>query len=46
MCKSEKHTNILYNKYTEGNICNVKRCLKLYYDNKNKISNERKTFYE
>ena len=42
MCKIEKHINNFYKKYTEGKDCNMKRSLKCYYDNKDKISNQKK----
>ena len=37
----EKSIEDFYNKYTECKICNSKRSLKRYYENKDKISNQK-----
>ena len=42
----KKYVEDFYNKYTECKICNSKRSLKRYYENKDKISNQKKFFYE
>ena len=34
------------NKHTECKICNSNRVLKCYHENKGKISNQRKLYYE
>ena len=46
MCIIEKHINNFYKKYTECKDCNHVRGLERYYDNKHKISNEHKIYYE
>ena len=46
MCKIEKHINNFYKKYSECRDCNRARGLKRYYENKDKISNQQKTYYE
>ena len=33
-------------KYSECKACNIKRGVKRYYNNKNKISNQQKIYYE
>ena len=42
----EKHTNNFYKKHTECIDCNRARGLKRYYENKDKISNQQKIYYE
>ena len=46
MCNIEKHINNFYKKYSECRDCNRARGLKLYYENKDKISNQQKIYYE
>ena len=46
MCDIEKHINNFYNKYSECKDCNPTGRLKLYYENKDKISNQQKTYIE
>ena len=46
MCNIEKHINNCYKKYSECRECNRGRGLKRYYENKDKISNQQKTYYE
>ena len=46
VCNIEKHINNLYKKYSECKDCNIKRGVKRYYDNKNKISMQQKIYYE
>ena len=46
MCKIEKHINNFYKKYSECIDCNRARGLKRYYENKDKISNQQKIYYE
>ena len=41
-CNVEKIIEDFYNKYTESKLCNSKRSLKRYYENKDKISNQKK----
>ena len=38
----EKHINNFYNKYSECKDCNIKRGVKRYSDNKDKISIQQK----
>ena len=46
MYNIEKHFNNFYKKYTECIDCNRARGLKRYYENKDKISNQQKVYYE
>ena len=46
ICNTEKDTNNFYKKYTECIDCIRARGLKRYYDNKDKISNQQKVYYE
>ena len=46
MCKIEKHINNFYKKYSECRYCNRATGLKRYYENKDKISNQQKIYYE
>ena len=45
-CKIEKHINNSYKKYSECKDCNIKRGVKRYFDNKDKISIQQKMYYE
>ena len=45
-CLLEKHIEDFYNKYTECKLSNSKRNLNHYYENKDKISTQRKMYYE
>ena len=45
-CNFEKHINNFYKKYSECIDCNRARGLKRYYENKDKISNQQKLYYE
>ena len=45
-CNIEKNIEDFYNKYTECKICNSNRSVKRYYENKDKLSSQRKIFYE
>ena len=46
VCKIEKSIDNFYNKYRECKQCNIKRSTKRYYENKDKISNQQKIYYE
>ena len=46
ICNPEKSNNKFYNKFRECKQCNIKRNLKRYFENKDKLSNQRKLFYE
>ena len=46
MCNIEKHINNFYKKYSECKDCNRTRGLKRYYENKKKLSNQQKIYYE
>ena len=46
VCKIEKQINKFYKKYSECRACNIKRVVKGYYNNKDKISNQQKIYYE
>ena len=45
-CNIEKDINNFYKKYSECIDCNRERGLKRYYENKDKISNQQKIYYE
>ena len=45
-CNIEKHIRDFYNNYTECKICKGNRSLKRYYENKDKLSNQQKIYYE
>ena len=45
-CNNEKDINNVYKKYSECVDCNRARGLKRYYENKDKISNQQKVYYE
>ena len=46
ICNIEKDINNFYKKYSECRDCNRARGLKRYYENKDKISNQQKVYYE
>ena len=46
ICNTEKSTGIFYNKYRECKPCKFQRSMKHYYENKDKLSNQRKIYYE
>ena len=46
ICNLEKHISNFYKKYSECRDCNRARGLKRYYENKEKISNQQKNYYE
>ena len=46
VCNTEKSIDNFYNKYRECKQCNIQRSMKRYYENKDKLSNQRKLFYE
>ena len=46
ICNTEKSFDICYNKYRECKHCIFKRSLKRYYQKKDKLSNQRKLYYE
>ena len=46
ICNNEKNTNNFYKKHSECIHCNRARGLKRYYENKDKISNQQKIYYE
>ena len=45
-CNIEKNNEDFQNKYTECKISNSIRSLKRYHENKDKLSNQRKIYYE
>ena len=45
-CNIEKDINNFYKRYSECIDCNRARGLKRYYENKDKISNQQKIYYE
>ena len=45
-CNIEKSLEDFYNKYTECKVCNSNRSIKRYYENKDKISNQKKIYHE
>ena len=46
VCNIEKSIDNFYNKYRECKRCNIQRSMKRYYENKDKLSNQRKLYYE
>ena len=46
ICNIEKDINNFYKKYSECRHCNRTRGLKRYYENKDKMSNQQKIYYE
>ena len=46
VCNIEKSIDNFYNKYRECKSCNIKRSMKRYNENKDKLSNQRKLYYE
>ena len=46
ICNIEKSINNFYKKYSKCKDCNRARGLKLYYENKDKRSNQQKIYYE
>ena len=44
-CNIPKRIGDFYNNYAECKICNSDRSLKRYYENKDKLSNQRKLYY-
>ena len=46
VCNIEKSIDNFYNKYRECKQCNIQRSIKRYYENKDKLSNQRKLYYE
>ena len=45
VCKNEKQINNFYKRYSEWIDCNIKRSVKLCYDNKDKISIQQKKLF-
>ena len=46
VCNFEKSIDNFYNKSRECKQCNIRRGMKRYYENKDKLSNQRKLYYE
>ena len=46
MCNIEKQIDNSAKKYSEFKACNIKRGVNRYYNNKDKISNQQKIYYE
>ena len=46
VCNIEKSIDNFYNKYRECKQCNIQRSMKRYYENEDKLSNQRKLYYE
>ena len=46
VCKIEKSIDNFYNKYRECKPCNIKRSTRRYFENKEKLSNQHKLYYE
>ena len=46
VCRIEKSMDNFYNKYRECKQCNIKRSARRYYENKEKLSNQQKFYYE
>ena len=46
VCNTERSIDNFYNKYEECKPCKIKRSTRRYYENKDKISNQYKLYYE
>ena len=46
VCNIEKSIDNFYNKYRECKQCNLQRSMNCYYEKKDKLSNQRKLYYE
>ena len=46
VCNTEKSIDNFYNKCRECKPCKIKRSTRRYFENKDKISNQHKLFYE
>ena len=46
VCNTEKSIDNFYNKYTECKQCNIQASMKRYHENKDKLSDQRKIYYE
>ena len=46
VCNTEKSIDNFYNKYRECKPCTIKRSTRRYFENKDKISNQHKKYYE
>ena len=46
VCNIKKSNDNFYSKYRECKPCNIKRSTRRYYENKDKISNQQKIYYE
>ena len=46
ICDTEKSIDIYYNKSRECKQCNIQRSMKRYYEKEDKLSNQRKVYYE
>ena len=46
VCNIEKSIDEFYNKHRECKPCNIKRSTRRYFENKDKISNQHKLYYE
>ena len=46
VCNTEKSIDNFYNNYRECKPCNIKRSTRRYFENKDKISNQYKLYYE
>ena len=46
ICNTGKSFDNFNNKYRECKQCNIQRSMKRYYENKDKLSNQRKLYYE
>ena len=46
ICNFEKSVDNFYNKSREYTQCSIQRSMKRYYENEDKLSNQRKIYYE
>ena len=46
VCSTEKGIDNFYNKFRECKQCNIKRSTRRYYENKDKLSNQQKLYFE
>ena len=46
VCNAEKSIEKFYNKYRECKPCNIRRSTRRYFENREKISNQHKLYYD
>ena len=46
VCNTEKTIDNFYNKCRQCKSCNIQRSMKRYYENRDKLTKQRKKYYE